>query len=53
MEEVLAALYLVAGNTAFIAGIHWLAWLCWVKAALDTWCSLKIANKEHNAEERD
>jgi len=48
-EEVLAALYLVAGNTAYIAGIHWLAWLCFGKAALDTLAALIIAERELNA----
>jgi len=42
-EEVLAALYLIAGLEAWQAGIRWLAWGLFVKAANDTVCALVAA----------
>ena len=45
-EEVLAALYLIAGLEAWQAGIRWLAWCLFVKAANDTVCALVAAVAE-------
>ena len=42
-EEVLSALYLIAGLEAWQAGIRWLAWCLFVKAANDTVCALVAA----------
>lgn len=42
-EEVISALWLIAGLVAWNAGIYWLAVLCFVKAALDTLCSIGLA----------
>ena len=45
-EEVLAALYLIAGLEAWQAGIRWLALYLFVKAAIDTVCALVAAVTE-------
>jgi len=45
-EEVLAALYLIAGLEAWQAGIRWLAWCLFVKSANDTVCALVAAVAE-------
>ena len=45
-EEVLAALYLIAGLEAWQAGIRWLAWCLFFKAANDTVCALVAAVAE-------
>jgi hypothetical protein len=42
-EEVLAALYLIAGLEAWQTGVRWLAWCLFVKAAIDTVCALVAA----------
>ena len=46
-EEIIAALYLIAGTTAWQAGLHPLAWFCCVKAAADTACAVWMALKEN------
>ena len=46
-EEIIAALYLIAGTTAWQADLHLLAWLCCVKAAADTACAVWCAIKEN------
>jgi hypothetical protein len=46
-EEIIAALYLIAGMTAWQAGSSVLAWLCCVKAAADTACAVWFAIKEN------
>ncbi len=45
-EEVLAALYLIAGLNAWQAGIRWLAWCLFAKAANDTVCAIIAAFAE-------
>jgi hypothetical protein len=45
-EEVLAALYLIAGLEAWHAEIRWLAWCLFVKATNDTVCALVAALTE-------
>lgn len=45
-EEVLAALYLIAGLEAWRGGIRWLAWCLFVKSANDTVCALIAAVAE-------
>lgn len=51
-EEVLAALYLIAGLLAWIAGIHWFAWFLFAKAALDTIAAITCSIVEIQSEER-
>jgi hypothetical protein len=46
-EEIIAALYLIAGMTAWQAGAPVLAWLCWVKAAADTSFAVRFAIQEN------
>ena len=45
-EEVLAALYLIAGLLAWSVDIKWLAWICFAKAVNDTICALIAAFRE-------
>jgi hypothetical protein len=45
-EEVLAALYLIAGLEAWRGGIRWLAWCLFVKSANDTVSALVAAVAE-------
>lgn len=42
-EEILASLKLIAGLLAWIAGIRWLAWVCFVNCAWDILCAFGYA----------
>ena len=47
-EEIIAALYLIAGATAWQAGAPLLVWVgCCVKAAADTACAVWFAIQEN------
>jgi ABC-type phosphate transport system permease subunit len=46
-EEIIAALYLIAGTTAWQAGAPVLAWWCCLKAAADTACAVWFAIQEN------
>jgi hypothetical protein len=46
-EEIIAALYLIAGMMAWQAGAPVLAWLCCLKAAADTACAVWFAIQEN------
>jgi hypothetical protein len=43
IEELLAALYLIAALLAWMADIHWLAIVLFIKAGVDTLCSMVAA----------
>ena len=45
-EEILSALYLIAGLLAIQCGIKWLAAVCFGKAALDAVCAIVFAVRE-------
>ena len=42
-EEVIAALWLIAGLLAWLAGLKWLAWTLFVKCVLDVICCISFA----------
>lgn len=42
-EEILAGIYLCAGLLAWQADIRWLAWISFLKAALDTVGAIRFA----------
>ena len=42
-EEIISALWLIAGLLAWQGGIKWLAWLLFVKSATDTLTALVFA----------
>jgi hypothetical protein len=46
-EEIIAALYLIAGTTAWQADMHFMACLCGVKAAANTARAVWFAIKEY------
>lgn len=49
-EEIIAVAWLVAGCSAWNAGIRWLGWVCFAKATLDTICAIGVAIMEVRAE---
>ena len=50
VEEVISALWAIAGLCAWTAGIRWLAWALLIKAALDTITAIVLAVVEIRAE---
>ncbi len=42
-EEIIGALWLIAGLLAWNDGIKWLAWILFVKATFDTFASICFA----------
>jgi hypothetical protein len=50
MEEFLAAANFIAGALCWIGGIHWLAWVLFIKAGLDWLCALFFAVSSNIAE---
>jgi hypothetical protein len=52
VEEVISALWLIAGLLAWSAGIKWFAWILFVKAALDVLCAWVFVVKEIKEERK-
>ncbi len=47
-EELIAVAWLIAGLEAWQARIYWLAWILFVKSAMDCGCALMLAIIEKN-----